>query len=86
MPPEQMLKENYSELVLKKCRDNHIWLNKMAYLDPSNEMKIQLADTILNELRQSSTQIPGEGITISSEYFRELAELTPVLYLAVNWS
>ena len=83
---KQISKEDYKELVLKKCESNHIWINKRTYLFPSDDQKIQLADMILEKLKNKSTQIPSEAITSESELMRELAELTPILYLKVNWS
>jgi hypothetical protein len=85
MPPKMSANE-YNKLALKKCEDNHIWLNKMTYLFPSDEQKIKLADTILEKLKQKETQIPQHSITDEDEGMRELAELTPVLYLTINWS
>ena len=85
--PEKMSKEAYCALALKKCDENHIWLNKMVYyIHPSVEDKIKLADIILDKLGTKSTQIPSSGITCDTEVIRELSELTPTLYLAVNWS
>lgn len=83
---EKMNEEDYKNLAFKKCNDNHIWLNKMTYIIPSDEDKIRLADLILEKLRTKTTQIPAEGITSDSDHMRELAELTPVLFLKVNWS
>jgi hypothetical protein len=86
MTPARMSVGEYKKLALKKCEDNHIWLNKMMYMFPTDEQKIKLADAILEKLKTKSTQIPGESITDNTEVGRELAELTPVLYLKVNWS
>lgn len=78
--------EQYQKMVLEKCEKNHIWLNKMNYLCPTDDEKLKLADIILEKLNCKSTQIPSEGITSDCETIRELAELTPILYLKVNWS
>ena len=86
MIPERVTKEQYQEMLFKKCEDNHIWLNKMVYILPSDDDKIKLADMILDKLQQKSTQIPSDGITSEIDVVRELAILTPVLYLKVNWS
>ena len=86
MIPERISEKDYLNLVLRKCKENHISLNEMRYLEPTDEQKIKLANIILQKLRCSSTQIPYEGITSDSESFRELAALTPVLYLTVSWS
>lgn len=84
--PKRIPNQDYTKLVLKKCEDNHIWLNKMAYISPTLEQRLALADTILEKLRTKSTQIPESGITDEDETMRKLAELTPVLFLKVNWS
>lgn len=85
--PEKISKSEYNKLALEKCEDNYIWLSKMVYyIHPSDEDKIRLADIIIAKLSEKSTQIPSEGITDDNEGIRELAALTPVLYLKVNWS
>jgi DNA-directed RNA polymerase subunit H (RpoH/RPB5) len=84
--PEQISEEDYKKSVLEKLEQNHIWLNKMIYLSPSDEQKILLAESVLDKLRQASTQLPSECITSDDEVMRELAQLTPILYLKVNWS
>jgi hypothetical protein len=86
MTPPRMSKAEYKKLALKKCEDNHIWINKMTYLFPTDEQKIKLADIVLEKLKTKSTQIPAESITDESELMRDMAELTPILYLKVNWS
>jgi len=85
--PEKIPKEKYQEMVNEKLEHNHIWLNKMVYfIHPTDEEKIRLADMILYKLNTRSTQIPADGITDDSELMREMAVLTPMLYLRVNWS
>ena len=85
--PEQISEKEYAKMILQKCEDNHIWLNKLTYLiNPTDEQKIQLANLVLDKLRCKETQIPSHGITDEHDVVRELAELTPTLYLRVNWS
>lgn len=84
--PVQISEEDYKKLVFEKLKNNHIWLNKMAYLSPTILQKIQLADMILEKLQNQSTQIPPDNITSDNEGMRELAQLTPILYLRINWS
>jgi len=85
--PVKMSDKEYTKLVLEKLDENHIWLNKMTYfIHPSDEEKIKLANMILDKLTCKSTQIPSKGITSDDNCMRELAELTPILYLRVNWS
>jgi hypothetical protein len=83
----KMSKAQYQRLVMKKVEDNHIWLNKATYyFSPTDEQKIALANMILEKLKEKSTQIPARGITDDCKGIRELAELTPILYLSINWS
>jgi hypothetical protein len=84
--PEQISERVYTKRILKKLEDNHIWLNKLVYFNPTDEQKIKLAEMILDKLQEKSTQIPSHGITSEFRTIRELAELTPELYLRVNWS
>lgn len=85
--PEKIPENIYNQLVLKKCEDNHIWLNKITYaICPTNEEKIALADMILEKLRAKDAQIPSRGITDDIDIVRQLAILTPELYLRINWS
>ena len=87
MTPRKMSKSEYTKLVMKKCEDNHIWLNRAMYqFSPTDKQKIDLANMILDKLNCKSTQIPSRGITDECEGMRDLAEYTPVLYLTVNWS
>ena len=86
MTPERIPEEEYQKQIVEKCEQNHIWLNKAVYLSPTNDAKIKLADMILAKLNHKSTQIPASGITCETDTVRELAELTPMLYLSVNWS
>lgn len=85
--PNKMSKADYQNLVVKKCEDNHLWINKMTYIfSPTDEQKIALANIILEKLQMKSTQIPSRGITDDCEGMREMAELTPMLYMSINWS
>lgn len=85
--PEKIPELRYNEMALEKCEENHIWLNKVVYgIHPSDQDKIKLADIILKKLHNKSTQIPSHGITSDMDVMRELAELTPELYLRINWS
>ena len=77
---------DYQKLVVKKCEDNHLWINKMTYISPTDEQKIALANVILQKLQTKETQIPSRGVTDECEGMRELAELTPMLYMSINWS
>jgi hypothetical protein len=87
MTEKIMSKAQYQRLVMKKVEDNHIWINKTTYwFSPTDEQKIALANMILAKLAEKSTQIPSRGITDECKSIRELAELTPILYLSINWS
>ena len=87
MTEKIMSKAQYQRLVMKKVEDNHIWINKATYyFSPTDEHKIALANMILAKLSEKSTQIPSRGITDECKGIRELAELTPILYLSINWS
>lgn len=87
MTPKKMSIPEYQKLVIKKCEDNHLWINKATYLfHPTDEQKIALANIILEKLQMKSTQIPSRGITDECEGMRDLAELTPMLYMSINWS
>ena len=84
---EKITEEEYNQKVIKMCEKNHIWLNKMTYfISPTVEQKIALADMILEKLNTKSCLLPSNGITVDHEKVRELAELTPILYLSINWS
>ena len=58
----------------------------MHYNNPTDEMKISLADTILSWLDEKSRLIPASFITSKNENMKKIAELTPVLYLEINKS
>ncbi len=81
-----MKKEEYNNKIIEKCHVNHIWLNKLTYISPSDADKIALADMILAKLNNKGTQLPSSLVTEESEQLQKIAELTPILYLSINWS
>lgn len=85
--PEKIPEDKYKEMVLEKCEENHIWLNRMVYgIHPTDDQKIKLADQIIKKLHDKSSQIPSHEITSDNVSMREFAKLTPCLYMRVNWS
>ena len=84
--PEKIPEDCYTKMMIEKCEENHIWLNKLSYLNADDAQKIHLANIILEKLNCKSTQLPDRGITDDLDVIRELAELTPILYLSINWS
>ena len=73
-------------MVIGKLKDNSISLNAMHCIKPTDEFKMRLADTILEILKDKKRLLPQSGITSDNENIRELAELTPILYLEINQS
>lgn len=70
--------EDLDVQVLAMAKENHIWLNAMACIKPTDKFKIELAEQILEMLGQRDNLLPsGVG---------RLGELTPMLYLSINKS
>jgi hypothetical protein len=81
-----MNEKEYSELLIKKAKGNHIWINAFNTINPTDEFKIGLANMILNMLNKRDNLIPASYITSDNENMQELAKLTPILYLSINKS
>lgn len=81
-----MNEAEYKELAYQKANDNHIWLNAMNCINPTDEFKIKLADMILEKLNFESCLIPGSSIISDDETLKKLGELTPILFLRINKS
>ncbi len=64
--------------VLQAAKDNHIWLNAFSCICPTDEFKLDLANTILRWLDTKALLLPASP--------SRLGELTPMLYLSINKS
>ena len=80
-----MTKEEYKDKVIEKIEENHIMLNAIHYINPTQKMKIALADTILKILNDESKLLP-EGMIDAPLYGEKLANNIPVLYHTISKS
>lgn len=80
-----MTKEEYKDKVIEKIEENHIMLNAIHYINPTQKMKIALADTILKMLNDESKLLP-DGMITEPLYGEKLANKIPVLYLSISKS
>jgi len=76
------------DLTDKQCREiadyacaNHMWLNAMSCIHPSDELKMQIGEQVLRWLDQKDNLLPS-----GADHESNLAKLTPVLYLSINKS
>lgn len=68
------------------AKSNHLWVNAFLCVNPTTELKIQIGEWVLNNLKDKENLLPSSSITSEDKTVRELAELTPVLYLSVTKS
>lgn len=68
-----MKKEITLTQVAKKAKDNHIWLNAFSCIRPTDEFKIDLANTILAKLNEPDCLLKTNT-------------LSEMLYLSINKS
>ena len=83
--PDKISKQKYQKMVYEKAKKNHIWINAFDCIHPSDELKKHVGEVVLHMLNCRET-IPSDGITSANETVRELAVLTPILYISVNKS
>lgn len=72
----------------KQCREiagmastNHMWLNAMSCIRPTDELKMQIGEQVLHWLSQNENLIPS-----GADRECKLAQLTSVLYCSINKS
>lgn len=82
----KITKQKYNKMVFEKAEENHLWLNAFACLNPTDKLKMEIGEWVIAKLKDPENLIPSSSITDDSEIVREIAELTPVLYLSVNKS
>jgi hypothetical protein len=83
MKGEQL--SHYDREVLKAAEANHIWLNAMCCVKPTDEFKIGLADSILAMLNCKENLIYRDQDN-PDETLQKLGKLTPILILKINKS
>lgn len=76
------------DLTDKQCREiadaacaNHVWLNAMSCIRPTDELKMQIGEQVLRWLDEKDNLLPSRA-----DHESDLAQLTPVLYLSINKS
>lgn len=84
--PERMTEEEYALKATQRAKDNHIWLNAFSCISPTPEFKMKIGEMVLDKLNSKDCLMPSSGITSDLDVMRELAELTPVLYIKINKS
>jgi hypothetical protein len=83
---DKMTQEDYNKKAAEMAKSNHMWISAFACINPTDELKTQIGAWVLKLLRDEDNLMPSESITSENKTVRELAELTPVLYLMVNKS
>lgn len=81
---QPMTKDEYKDKVIEKIEDNHIILNAIHYINPTQKMKIELANMILRMLNDKNNLLPDGMIT--NPIGAKLANKIPVLYLSISKS
>lgn len=75
----------YNRAVLCAAKENHIWLNAFACVQPTTEFRLQLADQILTMLSEKNNLIYDYQDS-ADENLRTLGRLTPELIVRINKS
>ena len=83
---EKMTDKEYKKKVFKRLSENHIWVNSLFCIHPSDELKMKIGEQVLDMLNYSDGLLPSETITSEDKTMRDLANLKPILYLRVNKS
>lgn len=83
---KKISKQEYLQMVFDQADSNHLWLNAFECIRPTDELKMKIGEWVLRKLNNKENLIPSDAITSDSEVSRELAELTPMLYLRINKS
>lgn len=76
------------DLTYKQCLEiayyacaNHMWINAMSCIRPTDELKMQIGEQVLRWLDQKENLLPS-----GADHESNMAKLTPVLYLSINKS
>lgn len=83
---KKLTQEEYDKLTADTARSNHLWVNAFQLIHPTDELKQQIGEYIISLLKDKDNLLPSNGITSENQTVRELAELTPMLYVSVNAS
>lgn len=83
---EKIKQEDYNAQVFTKTKENHLWISAFRCIRPTDELKISIGEWVLDLLKDQESLLPAEYITSDNQTMRELAGLTPILYLSVNKS
>lgn len=75
----------YEQDVIRSAQTNHIWLNAFSCVNPTPELKIQLADQILAMLNDTDNLIYDDQDS-ENEALRALGKLLPQLVVRINKS
>jgi len=71
---EKKIEKEFTETeIIDMAKGNHIWLNAIAWLKPTDEMLMDLGRDVLQMLRES-------------EMVDDLSKTMPVVYIRLNMS
>lgn len=83
---DKWTQRQWNKKVLQMCESNHIWLNAFHCINPTPKFCEQLGRSIIEKLKDKENLIPSSLITSDAEPAREIAKLTPILYMSINKS
>lgn len=83
---KKITKQEYDKRVSEMAQSNHMWLNALACIHPTQDLKIQIGEWVLKLLNDKENLLSSSGIESANKTIREVAELTPILYLSINKS
>jgi hypothetical protein len=87
-----MSEQEHKDAVYQACKDNHIWLNAMSCINPSDEFLLQLGRAVLHKLlnkdclAHSGPFVADNDSSIKANEAMKFFAEQPKLFLSINKS
>ncbi len=79
--PVEDLSDAQCREIAASATANHMWLNAMSCIRPTDELKMQIGEQVLHWLSEKGNLLPS-----GADHESKMAQLTPVLYCSINKS
>lgn len=84
--PFEGTKAALDKAILASVEANHIWLNAMQCVRPTDEFCAQLGRQVIAMAMERNNCLPSQYGGEPNDAVGDMAQLTPTLYLSVNAS
>ena len=83
-----MTNKELKEKIIDKVDVNHIWINALSIINPSDDRCKEIGRTVINMLKNRENLLPSVYIDKESENeeLTDIQKLTDCLYLYINAS